>query len=60
MTPTEFVRNIRANVEAFHTEQITYEEFSRKQRSLWDGVAAAGNRKHNTVLKLLRSTEAEL
>ncbi len=58
MTPSDYVRAIGANVQAFYADALTYEAFSQKQRELWDAVKRAGAT--DEVNRLLRQAPASV
>ena len=54
-----YVAAIRANVDAWYDDRITFEEFGENQRRLWAEIARDDTTHHN-VLALLRDDPGDL
>ena len=59
MTAQSYVTAIRANVDAWYDDQITYEKFSTNQSQIWCEIYEDDTTHHN-VLALLRDDPGDL
>jgi hypothetical protein len=54
-TAAERLAELRANVDAWYADAITYDEFGRRNVATWDAIHARGERFTDRVLALWRS-----
>lgn len=52
---TQFVANLRANVDAWYDGRIDYDAFTARQRTTWEAIRAAGPVVEERVLRALRA-----
>lgn len=48
------VQRLRANVEDWYADRISYAAFERLQRETWSRIDQKGGRHHEAVLEILR------
>jgi hypothetical protein len=51
---TQFVADLRDNVDAWYDGRIDYDAFTARQRKTWDAIRAAGPAVEDRVLRALR------
>ena len=51
---TQFVADLRNNVDAWYDGRIDYDAFTARQRTTWDAIQAAGPAVEDRVLRALR------
>ena len=54
-TAMKFLADLKANVDAWYTDQIDHATFSERQRAIWDAIGAAGQEVDAEVAQALRS-----
>jgi hypothetical protein len=51
---TQFVADLKGNVDAWYDGRIDYDAFTARQRTMWDAIRAAGPAVEERVLRALR------